>query len=154
MERFAADRMLGKLAKWLRVLGYDVVYLRRADKEDILGQFKQGRILLTRDRRARLWRNQGNVFVVQANDPKKQLREVVQGLGLSRRDSALFSRCLFCNQLLTPVSRKEVREEVPEYVYQTQDQFHRCHHCGKVYWPGSHPQRMRQHLDEIFKGED
>jgi len=154
MERFAADRMLGKLAKWLRVLGYDVVYLRRADKEDILVQFKQGRTLLTRDRRARLWRNQGKVFVVQANDPKKQLREVVQGLGLSKQDNALFSRCLFCNQLLTRVSREEVREEVPEYIYQTQDQFYRCKHCGKAYWPGSHPERMRQHLRQILEEGD
>ena len=154
MKRFVADRMLGKLAKWLRVLGYDVVYLRSADEKDILGQIKQGRILLTRDRRARLWRNQSQVFIVHANDPKIQLREVVQGLKLPRQDNALFSRCLFCNRLLTPVSREEVREEVPEHIYQTQDQFYRCPHCGKVYWPGSHPERMRQQLREILEGVD
>lgn len=152
MECFVADRMLGKLAKWLRVLGYDVVYLQRAGDAEVLARLQEGRILLTRNRRAGLWREQGRVFVVNANDPKEQLREVIQGLDLARTEGALFSRCLSCNCLLDTVSREEVREAVPEYIWQVQEQFHRCGDCGKVYWAGTHSEKMRQLLEEIFPG--
>ena len=150
MERFVADRMLGKLAKWMRVLGYDVVYLRQAADQEILKQLQDGRTLLTRNRRAGLWQQQGRVFVVDADDPKEQLREVVRGLGLSKIDEALFSRCLSCNRLLEKVSREEVREQVPEYIWQAQNRFYRCKGCNKVYWSGSHSERMRQRLKKIL----
>ncbi|MGD8915781.1 MAG: Mut7-C RNAse domain-containing protein [Syntrophobacterales bacterium] len=151
MQRFVADRMLGKLAKWLRVFGCDVVYLKRADEEEILEKLQEGRTLLTRNRRARSWQGKGRVFVVKENDPKLQLREVVKGFGLRELDGAIFSRCLRCNHPLDEVRREEVREEVPEYIYQTQREFHRCKDCGKIYWPGSHAVRMRQQLKEILE---
>jgi uncharacterized protein with PIN domain len=150
MQRFVADRMLGKLAKWLRVFGYDVVYLRQAADEEIVGRLSEGRIFLTRNRRAAPWQHLGKVFVVHANEPRKQLREVVQGLRLAMIDAELFSRCLSCNCLLETVSREDVRADVPDYIYQTQDQFHRCCDCGKVYWSGSHSEKMRQQLEEIL----
>ena len=151
MQRFVADRMLGKLAKWLRVLGCDVVYLKRADEEEILEKLQEGWTLLTRNRRARSWQGKGGVFVVKDNDPKLQLREVVKSFGLRELDDAIFSRCLNCNHPLDEVRREEVREEVPEYIYQTQREFHRCKDCGKIYWPGSHAVRMRQQLKEILE---
>ncbi len=150
MKRFVVDRMLGKLSKWLRVLGYDVVYLQEARSAEVLARLHEGRILLTRNRRAGRWHEQGRVFVVNANDPREQLREVIQGLSLSRMSAALFSRCLMCNCLLSTVSREEVREAVPEYVWHTQDQFHRCDDCGKVYWAGSHSEKMQKLLEEIL----
>ena len=151
MQRFVADRMLGKLAGWLRVLGYDVVYLKRATAEEILDKLQEGRTLLTRNRRARSWQGKGRVFIVRDNDPQIQLREVVKGLMLPELDGPIFSRCLSCNHPLDEVGRDEVREEVPEYIYQTQEEFHRCSDCGKVYWPGSHAKRMRQQLREILE---
>ena len=154
MQRFVADRMLGKLAKWLRVLGFDVVYLRQAADEEIVERLREGRIFLTRGRRAGPWRQSDKVFVVHANEPKKQLREVVQGLRLDMIDAELFSRCLSCNCLLDTVNREEVRAEVPDYIYQTQSQFHRCCDCGKIYWPGSHSEKMRQQLEEILANSD
>lgn len=154
MQRFVADRMLGKLVKWLRVFGYDVLYLRQCTDEEIEGRLKEGRIFLTRDRRAEPWQQLGKVFVVQANEPRKQLHEVIQGLHLAILDAEPFSRCLNCNCLLDTVRREEVRAEVPEYIYQTQRQFHRCFDCGKVYWRGSHSEKMRQQLEEILAGTD
>ncbi len=151
MQRFVADRMLGKLAKWLRVLGYDVVYLKKAAEEEILENLQEGRTLLTRNRRARLWRGKGRVFMVNDNDPKIQLREVVKGLRLGELDGAIFSRCLNCNRPLEVVRREEVREEVPDYIYQRQKEFHRCSDCRKVYWHGSHAVRMRQQLRKILE---
>jgi hypothetical protein len=143
--------MLGKLAKWLRVLGYDVVYLTKASEEEILEKLQEGRTLLTRNRRARSWQGEGSVFMVKDNDPKMQLRQVVKHFRLPKLDGAIFSRCLSCNHPLDKVRREEVREDVPEYVYQTQREFHRCNHCGKIYWPGSHVERMRRQLREILK---
>ena len=151
MQRFVADRMLGKLAKWLRVLGYDVVYLKKAAEEEILQNLQEGRTLLTRNRRARSWHGKGRVFMVNNDDPKIQLCEVVKGLRLAESDSAMFSRCLSCNRPLAAVRREEVREEVPDYIYQRQKEFHRCIDCGKVYWHGSHAARMRQQVREILE---
>ena len=151
MQRFVADRMLGKLAKWLRVLGYDVVYLKKAAEEEILQNLQEGRTLLTRNRRARSWHGKGRVFMVNNDDPKIQLCEVVKGLRLAESDSAMFSRCLSCNRPLAAVRREEVREEVPDYIYQRQKEFHRCSDCGKVYWHGSHAVRMRQQLRKILE---
>jgi len=143
--------MLGKLAKWLRVLGYDVVYLKKAAQKEILENLQAGRTLLTRNRRAQSWQGKGRVFLVKANDPKIQLREVVKGLRLVEADGAIFSRCLNCNRPLDAVKREEVREEVSDYIYQRQKEFHRCIDCGKVYWHGSHAVRMRQQLREILE---
>ena len=151
MQRFVADRMLGKLAKWLRVLGYDVVYLKEAAQREILENLQAGRTLLTRNRRAQSWQGKGRVFLVKDNDPKIQLREVVKGLRLVEADGAIFSRCLNCNCPLDAVMREEVREEVPDYIYQRQKEFHRCIDCGKVYWHGSHAVRMRQQLRKILE---
>jgi uncharacterized protein with PIN domain len=151
MQRFVADRMLGKLAKWLRVLGYDVVYLRNASEGEILQNLQEGRTLLTRNRRAQKWHGKGNVFIVEDNDPKIQLREVVKGLGLPELDAAVLSRCLSCNRTLEAVRREAVREEVPDYIYQRQEEFFRCSDCGKVYWHGSHAARMRQQLRKILE---
>ena len=92
MQRFFTDRMLGKLAKWLRVLGYDVVYLRQGADEEIVERLREGRIFLTRGRRAGSWQQLGEVFVVNANETKEQLREVVQGLRLVMIDAELFRR--------------------------------------------------------------
>ena len=151
MQRFVADRMLGKLAKWLRILGYDVVYLRKASEGEILQKLQAGRTLLTRNRRAQKWRGKGNVLIVEDNDPKIQLREVVKGLGLPELDAVIFSRCLSCNRTLDPVKRETVREEVPDYIYQKHEEFYRCNDCGKVYWHGSHAVRMRQQLQKMLE---
>lgn len=150
MERFAADSMLGKLAKWLRVLGYDAVYLRGALDEEIRAGLLEGRIFLTRDRRALPWRNQGRVYMVSSNDPKEQLRDVIKGLSLPVLEELHFSRCITCNCPLRSVSRENVRENVPEYIWQNHDRFRRCDHCEKIYWSGTHLQKMRQHLGELF----
>ena len=154
MQRFVADRMLGKLAKWLRVLGYDVVYLRQAADEEIAERLREGRIFLTRGRRGGSWQQLVIVFVFNAIEPKKQLSEVVHGLRLAIICAELFSRCLSCNCLLDTVNREEVRAEVPDYIYQTQNQFHRCCDCGKVYWSGSHSEKMRRQLEEILENTD
>jgi uncharacterized protein with PIN domain len=150
MERFVADRMLGKLAKWLRVLGHDTLYLSRAGDKEILAGLHEGRILLTRNRRAGSWHEHGRVLVIKANDPEDQLREVIQHLHLSLVSDDLFSRCLRCNRDLTELRREEAIGAVPEYVWHSHHRFYYCGSCERIFWAGSHPARMRQRLEEIF----
>ena len=150
MERFLVDRMLGKLAKWLRVLGYDTVYLKRAGDEEILTGLKEGRILITRNRRGHPWLKWGRVLVINANDPQEQLQQVVQQLGMQMVEAALFSRCLECNLVLTQLSKEEALGEVPDYVLQTHSEFWHCPGCRRVFWAGSHSEKMRKRLEEVF----
>jgi len=154
MDRFAADRMLGKLAKWLRALGHDVIYLRRAGDPEVFAALKEGRILLTRNRRAGVWCKHGKVLAVEANNPKNQLLEVSRKLSLRKRDVIPFSRCLECNRILIATNRREVREVVPEYIWQTHEQFYRCDNCLRTYWSGSHTERMRQQLRNLLQNCD
>ena len=137
--RFAADRMLGGLARWLRLLGFDTVYLREGP-----GQPEPGRILLTRrstrPHQPRL--DRWDRIILQSNDTMSQLVEVAEKAGLTPRDIRPFTRCSLCNTMLDSASRQEVADRVPDYVHLTQRRFASCPECGRVYWPGTHHQRM------------
>jgi uncharacterized protein with PIN domain len=128
--------------------------LRQAGDPEVVAVLEEGRILLTRNRRAAVWHKHGKVLAVEANNPKEQLLEVARKLPLLQRDAVPFSRCLECNRVLRSATRKEVREAVPEYIWQTHEQFHRCDNCLRTYWSGSHCKRMRQQLQEIFQNYD
>jgi uncharacterized protein with PIN domain len=132
--------MLGRLAKWLRILGYDAVFDAQAYDAQLARMARaSGRILLTRD--TALARRRGlEVILVRSQEPEAQLEQVVSELNL-RTDNA-FSRCPVCNQRLQPLARAAARTLVPRYVWKTQERFRRCPACGRVYWPGTHWQAM------------
>jgi len=147
--RFVADTMLGRLARWLRALGYDTLYLRRASDLELLRIAREeGRLLLTRDTRlARTARAQG--LLIQAEGLDAQLRQVVAALGPSGGE--LLSRCLECNTPLEARTREEVMGVVPAYTLETQSEFYGCPGCGKVFWPGSHADRMLARLRPLVE---
>jgi uncharacterized protein with PIN domain len=149
-EQFVVDRMLGKLARWLRVLGYDTLYLGGAGDEVIRRGLDEGRILVTRNRRAHPWLKRGRVVVIKADEPREQLREVVRQLRLSVTDEALLTRCLRCNRPLAMVGKEEVHGDVPDYVWRTHAEFRRCQGCRRVFWSGSHAENMRHRLKADF----
>jgi uncharacterized protein len=140
-KRFVADSMLGKLAKWLRVLGFDTLYANLQHQEQLDAYRDQGYLLLTRHRR---WCGQPGVLCLAANDPVEQLREVVAAVPIERPDLRRLKRCLRCNTLLEQAERRLVVGHVPDYVLVTSKMFYRCPECRRFYWPGSHPQRMAQ----------
>lgn len=150
LVRFVADSMLGKLGRWLRALGYDTLYLRHASDLELLRIARdEGRLLLTRDiRLARTARERG--LLVQGERLDAQLREVVTALGLS--GGGLLSRCLECNTPLAARTRDEVRGLVPAYTLETQSEFYACPGCGKVFWPGSHADRILARLRPLIEG--
>ncbi|MBI4611921.1 MAG: Mut7-C RNAse domain-containing protein [Candidatus Rokubacteria bacterium] len=148
--RFVVDTMLGRLARWLRAMGYDTLYLGPAEDRRLLqlAQIEE-RILLTRDARlARLAAPMG--CLIEAGQLDHQLAEVVQKLTLSPQDADWLSRCLECNGLLEPRQRASVSGLVPEYIFATQSEFTGCPGCGRIYWAGSHADRMLTRLAKLL----
>jgi len=145
--RLLADGMLGKLAKWLRLLGYDTAYDNAATDPELARRARaEGRTLLTRDRELAARRGL-RTLLIQSEVLEEQVREVHEALGPP--PGRVLSRCAVCNTALAPVSPAEVTGRVPPYVLSTQTEFHRCPGCGRVYWPGTHLQMMRDRMEKF-----
>jgi uncharacterized protein with PIN domain len=142
-----ADGMLGRLAKWLRLLGYDTEYDNEASDLELARRARsEGRILLTRDRELAARRGL-RTLLIESQVLVEQVRQVEDELG-PPPDPAL-TRCSVCNVTLTPTDREEVSDKVPPYVLRTQDDFTICASCGRVYWPGSHMDLINQQFEEF-----
>ena len=150
--RFAVDCMLGTLAKWLKILGYDALYLRVVDDADLVERARaDGRILLTRDRKMTERRRASPFILIQSERSIDQLREVVASLGLDLDEERLLTRCLPCNAPTLEAASDEIRDLVPPYVFRTQRRFRRCPACGRVYWGATHRDKMVERLREVFR---
>jgi len=150
--KFLLTREVGRLARWLRILGCDARYESSANTSAcVLAALKEDRVLVTRNRRIGR-RHAGTIVCLSSDDVKAQLRELGQRLGLLWDASQMFTRCLVCNRPLEAVAKDSVRERVPEFVFQTQEQFHQCPACRRVYWRGTHWGHVTEVLEEIRKG--
>lgn len=147
--KFIADVHLGKLARYLRLLGLDTAYERELDDAGIAHRAEaEHRIVLTRDR-GLLKRNAvTHGHAVRSMDPDAQLLEIVDAFDLRGR-TAPFSRCLKCNGRVRPVSRELVLHRLPKYTRLAYDRFHRCDDCDAVYWAGAHFERLRALIDSV-----
>ncbi len=146
---FVADSMLGKLARWLRILGYDTDYDPFAEDDALLLQAEaEDRILLTRDVPLAGRAPEGRCVLIAHNKLDGQMAQLVQTLGLDL-DRETFTRCLICNDSIVDVPRDAIKARVPPYVFQTQTRFHRCPSCRRVYWRGTHLDRMAERLARI-----
>jgi uncharacterized protein with PIN domain len=146
---FIADAALGRLATWLRLLGYDTVYARDASAAELLRRAAaEGRILLTRNTQVARRRALPPYVLVRSDDFRAQLRQVFGACGLSAMP-AFLHRCARCNARLEPVDRAAACTEVPRYVCETQTSFARCPACGRIYWPATHVERMQRELERI-----
>jgi uncharacterized protein len=151
--RFAADAMLGRLARWLRVLGFDTSYdAALADADLVRLANDEARILLTRDRHLLRERRPQRAHEVRQDDPLDQLRELVAALGLPA-PAELFTRCLLCNSMLSPpLEEEEWGPLLAPDLAEIPGPVRRCHGCGRVYWHGSHVRRMREALRRAVPG--
>ncbi len=147
--RFVADAHLGRLARHLRLLGFDTEYARDCDDRDLAAAAAaEERIVLTRDI-GLLKRNAvTHGLFIRAQQPRAQLLEVVRRLQLGSRLEP-FTRCLACNGALAPVSKDEVAAVVPERAWRSHEQFVRCTGCARVYWAGTHHERLCQLVNDI-----
>lgn len=146
---FLADAALGRLATWLRLLGYDTVYARGADERELLRRARlERRVLLTRNTRLLRRRALPAYVFITSDDFRAQLRQVIDACGLSTT-GAFLARCSRCNEPLATVDRAEACASVPAYVCTTQHRFARCPRCRRVYWGATHVERMRAELRRL-----
>ena len=149
--RLLADGMLGRLAKWLRLLGYDVAYDNAGTDLELARRARaEGRVLLTRDRELAARRGL-RTLLIRSQVLEEQVREVRNNLGPPPHPA--LSRCAVCNSVLEPISHDQAAQLVPPHVLRTQPEFRHCPGCGRVYWPGSHLQAIRAQLDAFTPEE-
>jgi uncharacterized protein with PIN domain len=149
--RLLADRMLGKLVRYLRIAGFDTLFLE-SGKNPVDEARRSRRILLTRNRAvAGRCRTLGLACVlVLENYPHGQTGEVVSKLG-ARRHAKPFTRCVMCNIPLLDVKDKaDVKGWVPPFVYRSRSAFRRCPGCGRIFWNATHKRSMQRLLASVF----
>jgi len=151
--KFIADNNVGKLAKWLRVVGYDTLLFKEKDDVKMIEiALSEGRVILTKDvqiiKRRLVTDGKLKAILIRHDDPKAQLRETVKTLNLNYHFRP-FSLCLECNQMLVPRSKEEVQDLVPTHVFKTQEQYMECPSCHRIYWQGIHWQAMARELREL-----
>lgn len=148
--RFACDVMLGSAAKWLRMLGIDTFYDNRATDAGLKKLCREEkRILLTKDTALHDSLPAGASRLVEAVHLRGQLEEIARFFRLHRFD--LPPRCSVCNGELEAIPKEEAKDRVPAYVFRTQDRFQRCAQCRKLYWPGTHLERIAERIVRIRK---
>ena len=143
--KFAADRMLGRLAKWLRILGYDTIYDVNMDATSVSSHLRDGRIVLTRGRRFRSGPSKGVVWM-EYDHVDEQLRQLVEENWIDMEGKPKFLLCSRCNTKLLKSNHREAEGHVPEYVMHSQKSFLRCPSCHRFYWSGTHLKRMNGYI--------
>ena len=153
--RFIVDHNVGKLAKWLRMMGYDTLFFSGDDDSRMIATaLAEDRVILTRDTRIMERRlvttGRLKAILIGYETLELQIKQVVTALNLDIRFKP-FSICLECNQPLVERGREQVRERVPPYVFQTQRQYMECPVCHRIYWRGTHWQAMLRKLERLTK---
>lgn len=136
--KFVVDSMLGKLAKWLKILGFDVVYLNKAEDAELLNlASREGRILLSRDHA--LLERAGNipVLLIESENWEEQVKQVLSSFDLKRKAKP-YTRCLPCNVELKSLPKSRAKNLVAPFVYERAESFAVCPSCGRVFWQGTH----------------
>lgn len=151
--RFIADNNVGKLARWLRMMGYDTVLFRQKDDGHMIETaLSEDRVILTKDaelvRRRLITEGKLRAILLKQDDPRLQVQEVVAMLSLNYHFKP-FSLCLECNQALMSREKEEVRNRVPARVFGTQTQYTECPACHRIYWQGTHWQAMVKKLQSL-----
>ena len=149
--KFLVDRMLGKLAKALRLLGYDAIYYQGEDLTQLIRLAReQDRVILTRNMKLSGRKPEDRVVRITQDHPELQLRELYEKGHIALSEEKSFSRCLVCNILLYGMTRKEVEGKVPDFIFHNYQEFYRCSQCGRIYWPGTHHQHMQKRIQELL----
>jgi len=148
---------VGKLAKWLRIMGYDTLFFNGSnDSRMVAMALAEERVILTRDtqimKRRVVTSGRLKAILIQNDEPEQQMHQVIDSLHLDWR-SKPFTICLECNQPLIEKSKQQVKDLVPPYVFQTQNQYMECPKCHRIYWRGTHWQAMTEKMKKWSIGE-
>ena len=153
--RFIVDVNVGRLAKWLRAMGYDASFVPDVDDGDLLAiAHSEGRVVLSRDRhlleRRLVTSGSASVLLLYSDKLFEQVQQVTSEFNLSPSEE--FLRCIECNVELCGLDAEQAEDRVPVYVFQTQEVFKECPSCLKVYWRGTHWNNMRRELESALGG--
>jgi len=150
MFKFIVTKELGKLARWLRILGFDTLYYNSdALSTLIIKALSEDRIIVTRRRKA-IGSLEKKTVIVYSDEVKKQIKEIVEKLNLALDESKMFSRCVVCNRALDKADKEGIKENIPEHIFETHNDFMKCARCGRIYWQGSHWGNIRNTLNKIL----
>lgn len=147
---FAADRTLGKLAKWLRILGFDTIFEVDDCQKYFFEHLKENRILLTRSGRTKNQCAEHPLVFIASNYLNEQLKQVISEVGIRQADTRPFSRCIHCNVPIVDVDKDDVCGLVPDYIFETQNEFQNCPNCNQIFWRGSHTRRSMERIEHLF----
>lgn len=147
--KFLLTRELGRLSKWLRILGFDTGYFTQDNISSlIIEALRDDRTILTRNHR--LPKSCGvPIIIIEAERIREQVSEVLKALKIKPEPDMMFSRCIICNEELAEIGKNKVKDKVPEYVFKTQDVFVTCPKCKRIYWQGTHWGNVTKTLEEI-----
>jgi uncharacterized protein with PIN domain len=148
--KFLADEMVGRLARWLRLLGYDTKYANGfTDSEILTIAESEGRTILTRDTLLTRQKRCRSYIFIKSDHWREQLKQVYVEAGLDC--DAMLTRCVVCNFPLRPVDKQSVELLVPAYVFRTQEQFSQCENCSRIFWSATHVSRILDELKSLKK---
>ena len=155
--RFIADHNVGKLAKWLRMMGYDTLFFTGEDDwEMVIKALRENRILLTRDtgimKMGVVTSGRVRAILIESDRSEEQLRQVNSEVPLD--DSRFLTLCLECNRMLEERTKEQVKDRVPPYVFKTQEHYMECPSCHRIYWKGTHWQSMASRLEKALKEKE
>jgi uncharacterized protein with PIN domain len=152
--KFVCDVHLGKLARYLRMLGFDVIYKNNlVDDEIVAISLNEKRAILTRNPGLLKRSEVSHGYFLRSSNVENQVAEIVHRFHLQKL-SKEFSRCLDCNSELLKISKAKIVNELPAKVAASQEEFSKCPACAKIYWKGSHYQRMSMVIKMITSGGD
>lgn len=145
--KFITDINLGKLAKWLRILGYDTIfYTGNVDRDFLRRAEREGRVALTR-KKAKVGRpSSGSLVIIKSDNVHDQLKEIMNKLSFLPESERMFSICVRCNEELMDVEKEKISGMVPDYIFASHTEFHMCPRCNGVFWPGTHVEKAHRYL--------
>lgn len=148
--KFIADSMLGRLAKWLRILGYDTLYYTDIDDSLLLRIAREdGRVILTRDTRLIKVKGLKDFIFIYDDNPADQLRQLFKA-GVIQGEANLLSRCVHCNSILYSIPSNKAEGTIPDFALWKEEVVRQCPACGRIYWKGSHSVKIKERLKEVF----
>jgi uncharacterized protein len=150
IPRFAAEKTLGRLTKWLRLLGFDTRDESELTGKEFIDTLETDRILLTRTRRIQNQLESRKLIFVESDHLAQQLNQIFRELGLKASQTRPFSRCLQCNVPIISVEKASIRGRVPDYIFEIHDRFQKCPECNRIFWRGSHTRRSFEKIQQVL----
>jgi len=151
--KLLCDHMLGSLAKWLRIFGFDTFYPDATTNDDsvLLIASHEKRLLISRDKELLIRAKKQLIptLEIQTTQLSEQVQQVLRQIPFNEK--TILSRCTLCNTPLRSIEKESIKDKIPEKVYQTRNEFWVCPSCLKYYWMGTHYENMKEHIDALTK---